>query len=51
MVVGILWIVVITLAGLSAKIGIGFTLLFDVPGVIALIIALKIKDKYKQNGQ
>lgn len=52
MVLGILWIVIITFAGLSAKIGVGYTILFDVPGFIALIIALKIKktnDKNKDN--
>lgn len=52
MVLGILWIAIITFAGLGAKIGVGYTILFDVPGIIALIIALKIKktnDKNKDN--
>lgn len=43
MVLGILWIVIITFAGLSAKVGIGYTVLFDIPGVIALVIASKIQ--------
>ena len=49
MVVGILWIVVITLAGLSAKVGIVYVILFNIPGVIAIIIALKIKQIRENN--
>ena len=49
MVLGILWIVVITLAGLSAKIGIGYVIIFDIPGIIAIIIALKIKQIREKN--
>ena len=49
MVLGILWIVVITFAGLSAKVGIGFTIFFDLPGVVAIIIALKIKQIREKN--
>lgn len=48
LVLGILWLVVITFAGLSAKIGIIYVLLFDVPGIVAVIIALKIRDKYNK---
>ena len=51
LVLGILWLVVITFAGLSAKIGIIYVLLFDVPGIVAVIIALKIRDKYKKMKQ
>lgn len=47
LVLGILWVVVITLAGASAKIGFIYILLFDVPGIVAVMIALKIRDKYK----
>lgn len=43
LVIGILWLVVITLAGLTAKVGIGYTLLFDVPGALLVFIALKMK--------
>lgn len=49
MVLGILWIVVITFAGISSKIGIIYTLLFDVPGIIALLIAFKIKNSRDKN--
>ena len=49
LVVGILWIAVITLAGLSAKIGIGYIALFDVPGLVAIFIAFKIKKAKEAN--
>ena len=48
LVIGVLWIVVITLAGISANTGFIYILLFDVPGIVAVVIALKIKDKYKK---
>lgn len=43
LIIGALWIVIITLGGLSAKVGIGYTLLFDVPGILLVFIALKMK--------
>lgn len=50
LVLGILWIVVITLAGLTSKdVGIGYTLLFDVPGLLAILGAMKIKKSWDKN--
>lgn len=48
LIVGILWIALITLGGLSS-VGIGYTLLFDVPGIIVVLIGLRLKKKNKNN--
>ena len=50
LVIGVLWLVVITLAGLTTEsVGIGYTLLFDVPGIILILIAIKIKKSWDKN--